>query len=471
LSNLPSKFDSNSGLSRRDLLRAASASAAVSLAEPAISWSQAASSADNPTKGRAANSLTAASMPQGWTLDEIHRRWQKVRTLMKAAQLDCLLLPGAEPDGLYLSASSASWVVFPYDGRPAAIFPGREPLPVEILGAGAGARERSSEKSGEKFGEKGGEKNAPDLGMDLRSPRTEEEGMVSPLLVDVLREKGMAQARIGVSNLQDVYRNLEGNVNYTTYDHVLKAFPQSKFVPASDLMMRVKLVRSPEEIAVLEKATQVGEAGLRAMFATARPGVTHREVWTNVWRTMWEASGEYPRVSIAANAQGATTHGRPVDEALSSGAVLAEEITSSVLGYQAQVNHSVAIGTAPADWDSAAKYSIEVFNNLLEWIAPGKTYKEFVDFYGQKQEARGTKPQNVVLWTCGFGDGPRSGPGGRTEGVNLSFEAGQVFDLKPVIAIRDGKGALAQFGDSVLVTEKGARRLGTRKLEVMSLGG
>jgi Xaa-Pro aminopeptidase len=210
---------------------------------------------------------------------------------------------------------------------------------------------------------------------------------------------------------------------------------------------------------------------LRAMFASARPGVSHREVWTNVWRTMWEASGEYPRVSIAANAQGASTHARPMDEALSSGAVLAEEITSSVLGYQAQVNHSVALGAAPADWDSAAGYSIELFQILLDWIAPGKTYKEFVDFYGQKQEARDTKPQNVVLWTCGFGDGPRSGPGGRTEGVNLSFEAGQVFDLKPVIAVRNGNGALAQFGDSVVVTEKGARRLGTRKLEVITLRG
>jgi len=458
VSNLSSKSDSNAGLSRRDLLRGASAGAAVSLSAPALAWSREPQSADNSAKNLPANRLSAASMPQGWTLDEIHRRWQSVRLRMKDAHLDYLLLPGAEPDGRYLSASTANWVVFPYEGRPAAIFSGREPLPVEILGAGS--REKSREK----------DKKDIDLGMDLRSPRTEEEGMVSPILIEVLREKGMAQARIGVGNLQDVYRNLEGNVNYTTYDHVLKAFPQAKFTPASDLMMRAKLVRSAEEIGVFEKATQVGEAGLRAMFTTARPGVSHRDVWTNVWRTMWEASGEYPRVSIAANAQGASTHGRPLDEALASGAVLSEEITSSVLGYQAQVNHSVALGAAPADWNSAAGYSIDLFQILVDWIAPGKTYKEFVDFYGQKQEARDTKPQNVVLWTCGFGDGPRSGPGGRTEGVNLSFEAGQVFDLKPVIAVRNGNGALAQFGDSVVVTEKGARRLGTQKLEVMTLG-
>ena len=447
----------NSALSRRDLLRGAPV-AAASLAVPALAWSGESQTPDIATKTTSTNQLGPKSMPRGWTLDEIHRRWHSVRLRMKEAQLDCLLLPGAEPDGRYLSASSASWVVFPYDGRPAAIFPGREPLPLEIVGADAPEKSRDLQK------------NSVDLGMDLRSPRTEEEGMVSPIVVDVLREKGMAQARIGVSNLEGVYRNLEGNVNYTTYDRVLKAFSQAKFTSASDLMMRVKLVRSAEEIAVLEKATMVGEAGLRAMFATARPGVSHREVWTNTWRAMWEASGEYPRVSIAANAQGASTHGRPQDESLASGAVLAEEITSSVLGYLAQVNHSVAIGAAPADWDSAARYSIDLFHVLLDWIAPGRTYKEFVDFYGQKQEARETKPQNVVLWTCGFGDGPRSGPGGRTEGVNLSFEAGQVFDLKPVIAIRQGNGALAQFGDSVLVTEKGARRLGTRKLEVLTLG-
>ena len=36
MSNLPSKFDSNSGLSRRDLLLGASAGAAVSFAAPAL---------------------------------------------------------------------------------------------------------------------------------------------------------------------------------------------------------------------------------------------------------------------------------------------------------------------------------------------------------------------------------------------------------------------------------------------------
>ncbi|MCZ6753331.1 MAG: hypothetical protein O7E51_16085, partial [Acidobacteria bacterium] len=69
----------------------------------------------------------------------------------------------------------------------------------------------------------------------------------------------------------------------------------------------------------------------------------------------------------------------------------------------------------------------------------------------------------------GWGDGPRFGVG-RMEGLDdLLIEAGMVFTMKPNVPIRDTSPA-AQFGDAVLVTENGARRLGKRKLEVITAG-
>lgn len=453
------KFDQ--GLSRRDLFRRASAGIAGSLAGTLFSGSnRPAQAASTYSQRKSAPALTPESMPKAWSRGEIQRRWAKVRERMKESHLDCLLVPyrhiegGSDPDVQYLTASGsptpgqcANWVVFPYEGKVTALFPHLANPPAI-----------------EKY---------DDLGLELIAAKSEEEQLYSPLIIDCLRNLGMTHARIGVGSLVDVWRDWEGSVNYTTYDRILKAFPQAKFESAAELLMRVKLVKSLEEIAVLERATEVSEVGLQAMLQTARPGVLHRTVWMNVCRAMWEASGEFPsRYSLtAAGAPGLTSiSGLPFDKALPSGEVMSQEIIGRVLGYVSEINQSVLIGSpAPADWVSAAHYSIDLFNASLDWIAPGKSYQEFFDFYGQKVKARGGKPGGVVLWNDGFGDGPRAGPGGRKEGLNDIFEAGQVLDLKPIISIRQTK-ATAQFGDAVVVTEKGARRLGKRKMELITLG-
>ena len=68
----------------------------------------------------------------------------------------------------------------------------------------------------------------------------------------------------------------------------------------------------------------------------------------------------------------------------------------------------------------------------------------------------------------GYGDLPRIGPRGGQGTDGVVYQAGMVLDLKPSIVVK-GTPMFAQFGDSVLVTEKGARRLGQRRMEIVSL--
>ena len=432
-------------LSRRELFRRTSGGLAASLG---ATWFGASClhGAARPTQASAPAAMRA------WSRDEVKRRWNVVRASMKERQLDALLIPGELPDGQWLTASAAGWTLFPLQGTVTAFF-SREALPPSIGGAPIVDKDA-------------------DLGLELRGSGLYEQGLWSPRLIEGLREQGLADARIGVGSLLDVYRNIEGSVNFTTYDRVLAAFPKARFESAVDLLMRAKLVRSPEEIAVFEKLNAVGDMGLQAMMDTARPGVPHRVMWNAVWRTMWEATGEFPaRVAIAVNALGAFGGGVGTDEPLPAGGVLSQEIAGTVLGYGSQVNHSVLIGApGPATWESSAKYCIELYHDLLAWIAPGKSYREFMEFYGKRQMATGMKPRGVMLHTSGFGDGPRVGPGDRKEGIDLFFEAGQVFDMKAEIMIKGAEPAEAQFGDGVVVTERGARRLGSRELKLITLG-
>ena len=429
-----------SEISRREVLKGASAGVAASLAATLLSGCAPGPPASRGAPETAAARLSPAAMPQGFSREEMQRRWQRVREQMRERRFDCLLVPeraDGNADVKYLTERSAAWVVFPYEGK------------VTAIGEGDGG-------------------GSPGEDIQMRAAA---EGLWSKAVMDTLRELGMTQARIGVGNLVNVLRNPEGGVNFTTLDRVRKGLPRAAFEPAVDLLMRVKLVRSPEEIEVLEKATEVSEAGLQAMLEKARPGVMHRELWLHIFQAMANASGELPtRLAIRAGAEANTSQGRPLDEILKPGQILNQELSGTVLGYGSQVNHSVCVGTpAPADWASAAPYCRDLFQSLAAWIAPGKSFQDFLAFYRKKVEERGEGRWGVVFHSGGAGDGPRWGPT-RTEGMDLSLAAGMVFTIKPRVPIRGVAAPAAQFGDAVVVTGNGARRLGKRKLEIINLG-
>jgi Xaa-Pro dipeptidase len=455
------------GLPRRHLLQGASSGIAASMVASVLlpGWARAKESSGSiPNLG--IQKPSPGSLPKAWSSEEFQRRWKLVRDRMKASQLDCLIVPqhitqamirdrqDGDADVQYLVGIPAGWVIFPIEGKVTAIssrveslLAEKKPIPGLVLTT--------------LFAE-----TAPDIEVRF----TRDEGLWSPTIIDVLREAKMEQARIGVGSLDDMFRNTEGSVTYTTYDRVRKAFPQAQFESAVDILWQVKLVNSAEEIGVLENAAAVSEAGIQAMIETAHPGVVHRDVWLSMYSEMVKCSGERPwRLSISSRGGGNASFGFPMNETLDAGQVLSQECSGSVLGYGSQVNHSVLIGSAgPADWPGAAQYCIDLFHALLDQIAPGKTISEVCDFCGKRMEARGARPGGVLIHSSGLGDLPRSGPG-RSEGPQDSvFQAGMVFDLKPTIPIKQTHME-AQFGDSVVVTEKGARRLGKRKMEIIRI--
>ena len=364
--------------------------------------------------------------------------------MMRRQGLDCILTPAgggeADADSVYLTRRPG-WVVFPLEGPVTAI--------VDSGDRGAGVR-----------------------GHWVDATRSAERGLWSAGIIETLRAQKLTRAKIGVGRLEGVLRNLEGDVPYTTLDRVRTATSGASFVSAADLMMRVKLLRSEEEIAVMEAATAAGELAIDAMVRTARPGVAHKDVWADMFGVMTAATGERPsRLAIRAGDEANTSGGEPLLETLKAGQILNQEIGASVLGYMAQVNHSICIGQpAPTDWSSAAKYCIDLFQEMVDWIQPGKRFMDLCQLYADRAKARSPElsPSWVLIHTCGLGDSPRMGLL-RTETRDLVIEPTMTFTVKPRIIVK-GAQPTAQFGDALLVTERGARRLGKRKLEVVTVG-
>jgi Xaa-Pro aminopeptidase len=445
------KDQSVSAFSRRKLLQGASAGLAASIIAPGAStWGQ------TKANGRAGMlhlaPITPEQLPRAWSPEEIHRRWAAVREKMKEANLDGLLVcqhhsgemiterQDGDADVEYLTGITLpfKWVLLPYEGKVTAF--------------------STNQVRGTKE-----EKLCRDRDIELRIVN----GPWSKAIIDSMNQANLGQARIGVTDLVDASRQDEGEVTYTTYDRILKAFPQAKFQPASYLLDGVAALHSAEEIGVLEKSTQVGELGLQAMFEASRPGVMQRTVWLAMFNAMVNASGERPfRVSIRGNGGGNSALNRPLEEVFEAGQVVSQECSACVLGYGSQVNHSFVVGSpAPADWEDAAKDSLDTFHEMVALIAPGKKVKEICAPLDKRLVARGEKPGALVIHSGGLGTLPR---GGSAPPVGeMVLEANMVFDVKPTFRLKNG--GTAQFGDSIVVTQTGARRLGKREMKIVKL--
>ena len=485
------------GLSRRSLLHGASVGIGASMLGGLFNARSRAEQGPQhyPTLGITKPSLD--SMPQAWSNSEFHRRWDALRKLMKEAKLDCLIVPQHPHGGIvldeypttdadvsWLAGIPAGWVVFPIEGKitviggmgPDNVSAQLRPLPGIIMTT-LFADNSPDIENWSPGGTERGLWSAPLIDGAPSANQAHgshpERGFWSATLINVLREKKMEQARIGVGSLDHVFRNFDGSVSFSAYDRVRKAFPQAQFENAADMLWQVKWVHSAEEIAAFEKVTAVSEAGLLAMLGKARPGVTNRDVWLSMYGAMLECSGSRPQHLILTTHGATGLFGCPLPDTIDSGQILCQECSGSLLGYGAQVNHAVLIGSeGPADWPAAAQYSIDLFHTLLDRVAPGKNIKEVLDFYVQRLRERGETSKRlasgVIIHFDGCGDLPRIGPGQWEGPEDAVWQPGMVFDLKLDIVVK-GTPFRASFGDPVLVTEKGARRLGKRKLEIINL--
>src|SRR4029077_10083651 len=57
-----------------------------------------------------------------------------------------------------------------------------------------------------------------------------------------------------------------------------KKFPQAKYKDASELVDRIKVIKSPEELELARRAAIMPDGAMKAAFAAAKPGMRDTEV-------------------------------------------------------------------------------------------------------------------------------------------------------------------------------------------------
>jgi Xaa-Pro dipeptidase len=357
--------------------------------------------------------------------DERRARVEKARRLMASNGIDAMFLEGGTSmfyfTGVHWGNSERTFgVVIPAKGDPAWVTPAFEE---------ARAREliRSSN--------------------DVRVWQEDESPYA--VIAGILRDRGAATGKIG----------MEERVRFFIFDGVRQLLPHAQFVSATPVTAGCRMIKSPAEIALMQRANEITLQAIGASLATLKEGMTQHDLSTNVGDATQRLGGVADGALVIFGKYTAFPHGSIQPQKLRAGDVVLIDAGCTVDGYTSDITRTTVFGTPSQRQRDVWEIEKRAQSAALAAAQVGATC-ESVDAAARK-----------VITSAGFGPGykvpglpHRTGHGigldghewtNFVRGNTTKIQPGMCFSDEPTIAIYDEFGI--RLEDCLHITEAGPK--------------
>jgi Xaa-Pro dipeptidase len=380
--------------------------------------------ADVPAAIRALRPMTAGIVPI--TIAERRTRLEKAQRLMAENGIGAIVLEGGSSlfyfTGVRWGLSERPFVaVIPAKGELAWVSPGFEE-----------ARARELIELG---------------GRDVRTWQEDE----SPyrLVAQILKDRGVSTGRVGV----------EERLRFFVFNGIRKEAPAIDFVSADPVTAGCRMIKSPAEIALLQRANDMTIAAYKAGLATVRERMTQGDLRNNILAAYRAIGAQGGVVAVSFGEYTAFPHGSITPQKLKQGDVIQIDDGCNVDGYQSDITRTIVFG-------KPTKRQIDVWN--LEHRAQAAAFAAAKP--GVPCEAVDAAARKVIT-DAGFGPDykvpglpHRTGHGigldghewtNFVRGNKTPLQPGMCFSDEPMIAIYGEFGI--RLEDCLYITETGAK--------------
>jgi Xaa-Pro dipeptidase len=265
-------------------------------------------------------------------------------------------------------------------------------------------------------------------------------------LAQVLKDRGAT--RVGI----------EERVRFAVYDGIRKEAPSVEFVSADPVTAGCRIIKSPAEIALLQRANDITIEAYRATFSTLREGMTNGELAANM-SAAFKALGTGGGAMAIFGKYTAFPHGSIAPQKLREGDFVLIDDGVSIEGYQSDITRTVIFGKPTARQRQVWDLERAAQDAALKAANVGATC-ESVDAAARD-----------VITKGGFGPGyktpglpHRTGHGigldghewtNLVKGNKTKIQPGMCFSDEPTIAIYGEFGV--RLEDCMYITESGAK--------------
>ena len=209
-------------------------------------------------------------------------------------------------------------------------------------------------------------------------------------IVEAMNSMGLSGANIGV--VDHVGALSHHSLPYWPFKKIQDAMPGARFLDATEILEKIRMIKRPVEIEFLKKAGKIGLKMLERMIASSREGVNERVVYGDMMRELVVNGGEdyamnlFTTGSAVDSEQQHLLHGHeapnsPVDRVLKKGDLVMTEYHANYGGYLVGIEQTISVGEPPPTVLDIHKVCVEVVQEGVDSMRPGKTLRQVVDAF------------------------------------------------------------------------------------------
>jgi Xaa-Pro aminopeptidase len=232
-------------------------------------------------------------------------------------------------------------------------------------------------------------------------------------------------------------------------------------------MQAARLIKFPEEVALIEEACAIAEGVLEVAVQSIRPGMREIEVVAAAMHELYRLGGELSHVAtpfVASGEHMAPPNRIPSDKIIRNGDVVFIDIGAMWSGYFGDIGRTVICGTPSRRQQEVYTAVYEALGAATKTMRAGATNDDVAAAVRDEASKRGFG-ENFISLFIGHGVGiganepPYIGedlPGAET----VTLREGMAFAVEPLIwipGVRGGAGV--RLEDTILVTADGGRPL------------
>ncbi|HMV49577.1 MAG TPA: Xaa-Pro peptidase family protein [Blastocatellia bacterium] len=284
------------------------------------------------------------------------------------------------------------------------------------------------------------------FGKDIRA--WEEDESPYKVVAGIFKDRGIRTGRIG----------MEERVRFFLFDGIRQEAKHLDYVSADPVTAGCRMIKSPAEIALLQRANDITLAAFKAAAATLKEGMTQYDFGAGV-RTAFSALGSSGSALIGFGQYTAFPHGSIQPQKLKEGDVVLMDGGCSVEGYASDITRTFVFGKPSARQREIWNLERKAQDAAFAAAKPGATC-ESVDAAARK-----------VITDAGFGPDykvpglpHRTGHGigldghewtNFVRGNKTKLQPGMCFSDEPMIAIYGEFGI--RLEDCLYITEQGPK--------------
>jgi Xaa-Pro dipeptidase len=276
------------------------------------------------------------------------------------------------------------------------------------------------------------------------------DAFVKTTLVPLLADMGVTAGRIGVDQ-----------VNFSLVESMGTHLPDLQPTDGDSLMQRARLVKTPDEISIIEEACAIGDSVTQRAIDETRAGRRENEVAGDAMQTLYYLGGEMAHVItpyVASGEHMSPPHRICTDKIIRNGDLCFIDIGAMWNGYFGDIGRTIITGR-PTELQK--QIYTAVYQGLMAGIArmrPGATNQDVADTIIATIGEHGFADNMFSLFIGhGIGMGANEPPyiGETLPGSTVvELKPGMVFAVEPLVwvpNVRGGGGV--RIEDMVLVTE------------------